>query len=101
MENIQSMIALDLLVSKALYCSRRNKRSKVHWAVLGKLLKAVFPLALDKPEATYDMGLGAVERAVADGHEDARLARTVGPESTSEGSVAMVTTRSWSSGVAS
>lgn len=34
----------------------------IDWQSPGTLLKASFPLAIDEPTATYDLGLGAVER---------------------------------------
>lgn len=34
----------------------------VDWRGRGRLLKAAFPLSLDAPSATYDLGLGAIER---------------------------------------
>ncbi len=36
----------------------------IDWESPGSLLKARFPFAIDEPTATYDMGLGAIERGV-------------------------------------
>ena len=38
---------------------------KIDWHERGRLLKAVFPLAAANPKATFDLGLGAVERGNA------------------------------------
>ncbi len=42
--------------------SRLEITHDIDWQSSGALLKAVFPLALDQAVATYDMGLGSVER---------------------------------------
>ncbi len=42
--------------------SRLEIRLDIDWQSSGQLLKAVFPIDLDEAIATYDMGLGAVER---------------------------------------
>ncbi len=36
----------------------------IDWRSRGRLLKAAFPLAVAEPVATYDLGLGAIERGV-------------------------------------
>jgi len=36
----------------------------VDWASKGRLLKAAFPINVEKPKATYDLGLGTIERGV-------------------------------------
>lgn len=36
----------------------------VDWASKGRLLKAAFPIRAKKPKATYDIGLGTIERGV-------------------------------------
>jgi alpha-mannosidase len=36
--------------------------NEVNWQTRGKLLKAVFPVTTPSPEATYDLGLGVIER---------------------------------------
>jgi len=36
--------------------------NEVHWKTRGRLLKAVFPVTTPNPEATYDLGIGVIER---------------------------------------
>ncbi len=38
---------------------------EIDWRERGRLLKAVFPLAASHPQATFDLGLGAIERGNA------------------------------------
>lgn len=45
------------------YASRIDFDNEVFWQSSGALLKAVFPLSVSNPYATYDIGLGTVERA--------------------------------------
>ncbi len=39
--------------------------TEIDWRTRGRLLKAVFPLAAANPRATFDLGLGAIERGNA------------------------------------
>ena len=51
---------LSLAVGEA--GSRLEIAHDIEWRSSSKLLKAVFPIALDEAVATYDMGLGAIQR---------------------------------------
>ncbi len=41
---------------------RLEIETRVEWRTRGRLLKAVLPLAVSNPVATYDLGLGTIER---------------------------------------
>ncbi|TNF74329.1 MAG: alpha-mannosidase [Acidobacteria bacterium] len=41
---------------------RLEVETRVDWQTRGRLLKAVFPLTVSSRQATYDLGLGAIER---------------------------------------
>ncbi len=49
-----------------LACGEAGERleieTRIDWHTRGRLLKAVFPLAVSHPRATYDLGLGTIER---------------------------------------
>jgi len=45
--------------------SRLEVETSIRWRSRGRLLKAAFPVALESPVATYDLGCGAIERGVA------------------------------------
>ncbi len=38
--------------------------TRLEWCSWGKMLKAAFPLAVESPQATYDLGLGVIGRGV-------------------------------------
>ncbi len=38
--------------------------TRLDWCTWGRMLKAAFPLAVDEPQATYDLGLGVIRRGV-------------------------------------
>ncbi len=44
--------------------SRVEVDNLIHWKSPGTLLKAVFPLAVEQATATYDLGVGTIERGV-------------------------------------
>jgi alpha-mannosidase len=42
--------------------NKLNFITKINWRSQGKLLKAIFPLNVDNENATYDLGMGTIER---------------------------------------
>lgn len=59
-----SLIVQRISLDASPKTARVEVRTDVDWRSRDALLKAVFPLAADAPNATYDLGCGAIERGV-------------------------------------